>query len=76
MRPADLERALREQNVAGRVESFDRLAVLVPEEGGEPLDFTTLPARARVLELAREMGFSHLALEIPEPASRAALRRG
>jgi hypothetical protein len=49
---------LREHGVACRVEIRDRLAVLIPD--GDDV----LISRADVLRLAREAGFTHVALEL------------
>ena len=49
---------LREQGLGCRVEVRDRLAVLIPHADAPPL------SREAVLRLAREEGFTHVALEL------------
>jgi hypothetical protein len=49
---------LREHGVACRVEIRDRLAVLIPDADDVPI------SRADVRRLAREAGFTHVALEL------------
>jgi len=69
MSAATLEVALRAQGIACHVEARDRLAIVVPESAapnGMP-DLASREARERVLALAREHGFTHLALELPAP---------
>jgi hypothetical protein len=55
-----LERALSAEGVAGPIESRGRLAVLTPEPG------TRFDARVRrrLVALAREHGFTNLAVEL------------
>ncbi len=72
--PADgratrLANALRVGGYACRVEERDRLAVLVPEAA--MLDADLAGFRVAAVALARESGFTHVALEIP---SRGAIR--
>lgn len=53
-----LELLLREHGMDCRVETLDRLAILVPDPTLEISD------RKRVVELARASGFTHVALEL------------
>jgi hypothetical protein len=58
-----LEKLLREANVSVRVESRERLAILIPNSawnGGAD-------ERTRVIDIARSAGFSHVAVEIDPP---------
>ena len=65
-RSADaLERALRDLGVRCSVEAYDALAVAVPEPGERRLEDADV--RRRAIELARTLGFSHLAVELREP---------
>ena len=57
-----LEEALLAIGIAARVEARDALAVLVPTGDVGPL--VDASARRRAAALAREHGFSHLALEL------------
>jgi hypothetical protein len=62
-----LEAALARLGIAGRVEARERLAVLVPSGGIAGL--ADAATRRRASALAREHGFTHLALElVDEPA--------
>jgi hypothetical protein len=63
-----LEAALGRLGITGRIEARERLAVLVPSGGiAELADAAT---RRRASALAREHGFTHLALElVGEPAN-------
>jgi hypothetical protein len=62
-----LEEALRRLGVSGRVEARERLAVLVPRAGIAAL--ADAATRRQAASLAREHGFTHLALELlDEPA--------
>jgi hypothetical protein len=62
-----LEAALGRLGIAGRIEARARLAVLVPSGGLAPL--ADAATRRRAFALAREHGFTHLALElVDEPA--------
>lgn len=58
----ELERALRGLGLRCRVESFDALAVALPERGERR--FALHDIRRRAIELARAHGFSHLAVEL------------
>lgn len=55
-----LEELLREANIPVRIETRDRLAIVIPngDWGGGVLE------RARVIDIARTAGFSHVAVEI------------
>jgi hypothetical protein len=71
----DLEDALRQLGVEAAVDPRGTLAVLVsdPELAGlaDPL------TRATVVRLARDHGFTHIAVELsPRRESREAVRRG
>lgn len=77
-----LEQALRALGVDGRVEARGGLALLVPRAGAGALADGSL--RRRAAALAREHGFTHLALEIVDardagdddaPGDGAALHR-
>jgi hypothetical protein len=57
-----LEEALRRLGVSGRVEARERLALLVPRAGIAVL--ADAAARRQAASLAREHGFTHLALEL------------
>lgn len=61
-----LELAMRNAGVSCRVEARDRLAIVVPERSENGF---TLSAddRARIIELARDAGFTHVAVEL-DPA--------
>ena len=68
-----LGRSLASIGVAGRVEAHDRLAVLV---SSDPSMWNDAQVRRRALALAREHGFTNLALEIgDDTATRATLPR-
>jgi sugar phosphate isomerase/epimerase len=71
----ELERALRDLGVRCAIESYDALAVAIPEPGERRLAIDDV--RRRALELARTHGFSHLAVELREdeglPIDRAPL---
>ena len=60
----ELTRALREVGVRCRVEAYERLALLVPDEGDDEL--ADADVRDRVVALARAHGFTHAAVELPE----------
>jgi hypothetical protein len=62
-----LEMVLREAGVSCRVEARERLAIVIPGPGsGVRL---SADDRARVIQLSREAGFSHVAVELlPEGA--------
>lgn len=73
MSAAGLEAALRSIGVDGRVEARGALAVLVPSDGAGALAGALADAALRrgAAALAREHGFTHLALELPdEPEAR------
>jgi hypothetical protein len=58
-----LERLLREENISARIEARERLVVLIPHrawQGGAG-------ERARIIDMARAAGFSHVAVEIDPP---------
>jgi hypothetical protein len=57
-----LENALRELGLRCRVETFDGLAVAIPEMGERSFERDDI--RRRAIELARSHGFSHLAVEL------------
>lgn len=61
-RAAALADALRAAGIPCRVEARAALAVLFAEDGGAAL--ATPEARRRALALAREQGFTHVALEV------------
>jgi hypothetical protein len=56
-----LEARLRSEGIGCRVEQRDRLVILIPDE---PARVLTRVDRLRALQLAREAGFSHLAIEL------------
>jgi hypothetical protein len=56
-----LETRLRGEGFGCRVEERDRLAILIPDEPSRAL---TRDERRRALHLAREEGFSHVAIEL------------
>lgn len=60
---------LREQGVACRVEPRDRLAILIPDGDYSP----GAHDRQQLLKLARDEGFTHVALEL-DPDGAALLR--
>ena len=63
MNASTLEGALRARGVACRVEGRAGLAILIPDDG-----VLTTPAgrwRRDIVRLARELGFTHVALELP-----------
>ena len=66
MSAADLEAALRTIGVDGRVEARGALAVIVPHDGVDALAGALADAALRrgAAALAREHGFTHLALEL------------
>jgi hypothetical protein len=73
-----LEHALHALGVSCRVEAWDALAVAIPARGDRRLEDPEL--RRRAVAIAREHGFSHLALELVEEedggsVDRAALPR-
>lgn len=56
-----LETRLRGEGIECRVEQRDRLAILIPDEAARGL---TQRERLRALQLARDEGFSHAAIEL------------
>lgn len=75
---AGLQTALRVLGLRCTVEGWDALAVAVPEVGERA--FEDAAWRQRAIDLARAHGFSHLAVELRDPAaagdgSRATLPR-
>ena len=84
MSAPELERALGALGIRGRIEARDGLAVLVAPDALAPLADAAL--RRRAAAVAREHGFTHLALELPDEgegganaedaARRAPLHRG
>jgi hypothetical protein len=68
-----LRQALETIGIAGRIEVYDRLAVLIASDS-DVLQHSDV--RKRALLLAREHGFTNLALEIrPDTTSRASISR-
>ena len=65
----ELTARLCEQGVACRVETRDRLAILIPDGEYSP----GVDVRQQVLKLARDEGFTHVALEL-DPDGAALLR--
>ena len=57
-----LERALVGAGIDVRVETRDRLAVLIPCDDGSGL--MNAPVRRAAIALAAERGFTHVALEL------------
>ena len=51
---------LEQHGITCRIETRDRLAILIPASDSLPLTI----ARADVLRLAKEEGFTHVALEL------------
>lgn len=64
-----LTHALATIGIVCRVDARDRLALLVSEDA-EALADRALepPVRERVLDLVREHGFTHIAIELGEPS--------
>jgi hypothetical protein len=56
-----LELRLRGAGIACHLEFRDRLVILVPDPGSQPL---SKEDRLRALQLSREEGFSHAAIEL------------
>ena len=56
-----LETRLRGEGIGCRVEQRDRLVILIPDNSARAL---TREHRLRALQLAREEGFSHAAIEL------------
>ena len=68
-----LRRALESIGLVGRVDVYDRLAVLIASDSGALRDSEV---RKRAIVLAREHGFTNLALEIgPDTTPRASVSR-
>lgn len=57
-----LRRALAEAGYPCRVEAIERLAVLVPD--GDWSHRLTSAQRARIVDLARAHGFTHVSVEV------------
>ena len=55
-----LESHVRESGMECRVEVRDRLAILVPEHGGQ----LSAEQRRQILQLAKSEGFTHVAVEL------------
>jgi hypothetical protein len=72
---AGLEEALALVGIPCRVEARDRLAVITLGSPNANPALLSREARARALALARAHGFTHMALELPEPESGASLPR-
>jgi hypothetical protein len=68
-----LEIALGACGIAGRVEARGALAILTLDAGRTAL--ADEARRTRALAVAREHGFTHLAVEYLDADDRAALRR-
>ena len=73
-----LEQALRAAGLACRIEAWDALAVAIPAPGDRRFEDPEI--RHRAITIAREHGFSHLALELVQEGDggsvgRAALPR-
>lgn len=66
---ADLERSLHELGLRCAVEEWESLAVAVPQPGERGFEDDDL--RARAIALAREHGFSHLAVELRDAQREA-----
>jgi hypothetical protein len=56
----NLTTRLQQHGIACRIEARDRLAIIVANQNS----FSAAPARADVLRLAKEEGFTHVALEL------------
>jgi hypothetical protein len=70
----DLEDALRQLGVEAGVDARGTLAVLVSDR--ELAGLADPSMRARVVQLARDNGFTHIAVELsPRRESREAVRR-
>jgi hypothetical protein len=63
---SDLAARLSEQGDDYRVEARERLAILVPQTGSSP----DVERRKEILKLAREEGFTHVALELDPDGAR------
>ena len=75
MSASGLEEALALAGIPCRVEARDRLAVIILEAPNVNPVLVSREARSRALALARAHGFTHVALELPEPESGAPLHR-
>ena len=62
----DFASRLSEQGIGCRVEVRERLAILVPMTGSSP----AAERRKEILKLARENGFTHVALELDPDGAR------
>ena len=68
-----LERALRAAGLSCRIEAWDALAVAIPAPGDRSFEDAEL--RERAVAIARDHGFSHLALEVVEQEDGASVDR-
>ena len=59
-----LQQELTQRGIAVRVETWERLAVLVPEAGAPPLAADDI--RGEIQSLATRHGFTHVAIELTE----------
>ncbi len=79
MSAESLETALRSRGIHCRVGARDRLALLLPDEdfaAGDLAGLEDTAFRRETVALAREHGFTHVALElVDEPAGDAAVHR-
>ena len=66
MTVASLEAAFDALGVPCSVEAHDRLAVIIPR--GDPALLEDARVRREALRLAREHGFTHIALDLAGPA--------
>jgi len=62
---AALEAALAEEGIHARVSADGALAVLVPHDAAVLAALRDDARRERVVTLAREYGFTHVAVELP-----------
>lgn len=69
MSAESLEGALRAAGIAARVEGRAGLAIVL----AEPAAFADPALRLRAATLAREHGFTHVAVEVPLEGARAPL---
>jgi hypothetical protein len=69
MSAEELERRLAELGVPGRVEARGKLAILSLENPGA---LAEAERRSAAVALAREQGFTHLALELGDDSDRRA----
>jgi hypothetical protein len=70
MNARSLEEAMRSAGYACTVEAHDRLAIVLPERDTAALESGA--ARRAMLALARDHGFTHLALELPDEEGEVA----